>query len=131
MERVKLRKMINLDQVEDLLSNLVDTVDRQEKEIEDLKLLCNSFTVHNVVDERFREVQSEMENMSIKVNRVQASATSRLEGKELSAGELSTFNTLKIQSITEALAELATRSELHEIAHTIVEQHHGDSIRMR
>jgi thiamine biosynthesis protein ThiC len=34
---------------------------------------------------------------------------------------------MQIQSITATMADLSTRSELHEIAHTIVEQHEIDT----
>ena len=49
---INLRGMIHLDQVEDLISNLVSTVDRQQREIDALKQLCGRFMVTDVADER-------------------------------------------------------------------------------
>lgn len=79
---MNLRGMIRLDQVEDIFSNLMDTVDRQEKKIESLQLLCQNFMDNRVAEERFREVQSGLEEISIKLNRVHTFATSRLDGNE-------------------------------------------------
>eukprot|EP00596_Hydrurales_sp_CCMP1899_P008657 CAMPEP_0119049210 /NCGR_PEP_ID=MMETSP1177-20130426/63414_1 /TAXON_ID=2985 /ORGANISM="Ochromonas sp, Strain CCMP1899" /LENGTH=365 /DNA_ID=CAMNT_0007026149 /DNA_START=135 /DNA_END=1229 /DNA_ORIENTATION=+ len=121
--RVNLRRMIDLDQVENLLSNLVETVDKQQEEIENLKLLCDNFLNKGIADERFRQVQSEMEDLSIKVNRVRGSATARSNGIEFSAGELATFNNQQLQTMNATIVDLSTRTELHDVAHTIVEQH--------
>lgn len=77
-----MRGMIHLDQIEDLLTNLVDTVDKQQTEIASLKLLCRSFVVSHASDEKFRSVQSGIENLASKLSQVHASATTQLEGKE-------------------------------------------------
>ena len=45
----------------------------------------------------------------------------------ISAGELATFNNQKIQNINLALAEMATRTELHDVAQTIIGQHQIDT----
>lgn len=45
----------------------------------------------------------------------------------LSAGELATFNNQQINAITTAISDLATRTELHDVAHGIAEQHHADN----
>jgi hypothetical protein len=70
-----------------------------------------------------QSIQLEMEDLSIKVNRVRESATARSNGIELSAGELATFNNQQIQTMNATIVDLSTRTELHDVAHTIVEQH--------
>lgn len=80
--RINLRGIIHLDQVEDLLSNLVDTVNEQQKEIEGLKMLCGSFMVNYTADKMFREMHTRMENFEMQLNEVYQRATSRTEGKE-------------------------------------------------
>lgn len=77
--RINLRGIIHLDQVEDLLSNLVDTVNEQQKEIEGLKLLCGNFMVNYAADQKFREVSNRMENLEMQLNEVYQRATSRTE----------------------------------------------------
>lgn len=77
-----MRGMIHLDQIEDLLTNLIGTVDRQQTEISSLKLLCRSFVATQVSDENFRLVQTRIEDLALKLNQVHVSATTQLEGKE-------------------------------------------------
>ena len=80
--KLNLRGMIHLDQIEDLLTNLVGTVDRQQTEIASLKLLCRSFVATQLSDENFRLVHTRIEDLASKLSQVHASATTKLEGKE-------------------------------------------------
>ena len=45
----------------------------------------------------------------------------------ISAGELATFNNQKMQKINLTLSEMATRTELHDVAQTIIGQHQIDT----
>ena len=83
MERkINLRGMIQLDQIEDLLSNLVETVHSQQKEIDGLKAICSNYMSTSVADQKFNALYSKIENLEIKLIEVNRRSTCRLEDKE-------------------------------------------------
>ena len=80
--KVNLRGMIHLDQVEDLLSNLVDTVNAQQKEIEGLKRLCENFLSSHIAEEKFRDADYKMKTLENRLHQVHMRSTSILDGNE-------------------------------------------------
>ena len=80
--KLNLRGMIHLDQIEDLLSNLIDTVDRQQEDIKRLQSICDGFMTNQAADEKFQIVHRGMEDMTAKISHVHMATTARLEGKE-------------------------------------------------
>lgn len=80
--KLNLRGMIHLDQIEDLLSNLVDTVQSQQKEINGLKAMCSDYMSTYAADQKFYAVHSRIEDLEMRLIEVNRRSTSRLEDKE-------------------------------------------------
>ena len=80
--KINLRGMIHLDQIEDLLSNLVDTVHSQQKEIDGLKAMSGNYMSTYVAEKKFNAAHSRIEDLEMQLNEVNRRCTSRLEDKE-------------------------------------------------
>ena len=65
--RGSLRGLLRLDDVEDLLENLMERVNAQEKTIEELKAAALGYASADKVTEGFSDTQKLLRNLSIKV----------------------------------------------------------------
>lgn len=75
---MNLRSMIRLDQVEDLLTNLIDRINRQDKIIESMHLAFATFAKQEEVNHRFSDIYDSVIQIGSKLNVVEVAATARL-----------------------------------------------------
>ena len=80
--KVNLRGMIHLDQIEDLLTNLVHTVQSQHDEIVGLKAICADYMSTYAAAQKFNTAHTRIDKLEIQLNEVNRRCTSRLEDKE-------------------------------------------------
>ena len=80
--KVNLRGMIHLDQVEDLITNLVHTVQSQHNEIVELKAMCADYMSTYAAAQKFITVHTRIDKLEMQLNEVNRRCTSRLEDKE-------------------------------------------------
>ena len=76
--KIDLRRMIRLDQVEDLLSSMMEKIDQQEAAIHGLQQLCLSFAKQQSVDERNFDLYASVKKLSQEIKALQVAATARL-----------------------------------------------------
>jgi len=112
-DRLNLRRMIHLDEVESMLMSLMDTVDRQTKEIDDLKRICQGFLHAQTAQEKFTALERSVDEVHAYVKVVQDAATARLpDDRTLPCGELAAHTHLQVEELRRAVADLCPRSEL-------------------
>ena len=125
--RLNLRRMIHLDEVETLLSSLMETVDRQGREIDDLKSLCRSFLSAQTAHEKFQTLESSVDELSSALTHVQLAATAQLnDNRTLSAGELSAHNYEQIEVLKNSLLDLVHRDEMQSAIEMVAEKETND-----
>lgn len=109
-----LRKMIRLDQVEDLLQGLIDRVEAQDQTIQTLQRLCEGLLSKHAANEALSTLEASIKNVSARLDLVQAAATARIGGgaQEISAGELALLNSIHIQQLRDAVGDYARREEV-------------------
>jgi hypothetical protein len=125
-QQLNLRRMIHLDEVETLLMSLMETVDRQGREIDDLKGLCRGFLGAQTAHEKFQTFEQSIDELNAAVTAVQTAATSHLDDRTLPAGELATHNYHQLESLRTSLADLVHRSELQSGLEMLSERQTND-----
>ena len=125
--RLNLRRMIHLDEVETLLSSLMETVDRQGREIDDLKSLCRSFLSAQTAHEKFQTLELSVDDLSSALTHVQLAATAQLnDNRTLSAGELSAHNYEQIEVLKNSLHDFVHRDEMQSAIEMVAEKETND-----
>lgn len=124
--RVNLRGMIQLDQIEDLLSSLLHRINKQDQTIENLQKLCKSFMPQNKAMESISEIEKEIKKINLKLDITTKASTSILGEKEISAGDLSRLNSIHIQQINNSLLTLAKRDEIDNHFKLLTEQYNKE-----
>lgn len=125
-QQLNLRRMIHLDEVETLLMSLMETVDRQGREIDDLKGLCRGFLGAQTAHEKFQTIEHSIDELNAAVTTAQSAATAQLDDRTLPAGELAVHNYQQIEGIRTSLADLVHRSELQSGLEMLSEKQTND-----
>jgi predicted transcriptional regulator len=77
-KRVNLRGIIQLDQMEDFLTQIYDKMNKQEDEINNLKLLCNTLMNQKYGMEQIHSINQNITKMNEKLEILQHSCTSHI-----------------------------------------------------
>jgi hypothetical protein len=73
--------MIQLDQVEVLFGTLIETVKKQQSEIDDLKDLCKGLMRTRDANERFKDFSNSLDRIEGKVEVINLAATAHIGDK--------------------------------------------------
>jgi septum formation inhibitor-activating ATPase MinD len=79
ISKVNLKNLIQIDKVEDLLSTLINQVEKQEKEILRLTKICESFVTQSNYSETSIHFENELDRIRKKLELVEDAATSKLD----------------------------------------------------
>lgn len=112
--RVNLKNIIQIDEIENFLSSLLQQSEAQEKKIQHLTKLCEKCAVQSSFVEQVDSINTKLREMSSKLELIEEAATARLsDGIRLSSGELSHLNSLQIEKISKLLETFATSSNVN------------------
>jgi hypothetical protein len=119
-KRVNLRSVIQLDEIEDLLSSLCNRIDAQEVVIADLQKLCASFVGKTEFHDRITSSNESIVKLNSKVDHLQELSVITIGNNIFSVGEIAMANRNQLNDITHSLPSLATREDLkraYELIH--------------
>jgi hypothetical protein len=109
---INLSKMIRLDEVEDILSGMMQRLDSQEATITSLQRLVATLLPKAAAGAAFENVNDAIRDLSRRLDDVSAAATANLgAGRDMPAGELAYMNYLNLQELSSQVATCARQAE--------------------
>ena len=109
---INLSKMIRLDEVEDILSGMMQRLDSQEATIGSLQRLVGQLLPKAAANEAFENMNESMRDIVKRLNDVSAAATANLGiNRDMPAGELAYMNYLNLQQLSTQVAACARQEE--------------------
>jgi transcription elongation GreA/GreB family factor len=78
--KVNLRGMVQLDQMEDFLSHLLDRITQQDKIIESLSKLLENAATKTASERKFKEIEAFLLKLSNRLDAVETASTAIVNG---------------------------------------------------
>ncbi len=76
-----IRGIVDLDQLADILSNLVDHVNNQNNVIADLENKMSNYINYQVFEEKYRKLVTAITGLESQVHAIQSAATAKIYNK--------------------------------------------------
>ena len=125
--RVNLKNIIQIDQIENLLTSLIHQSEAQEMKIQHLTKLCETFTKQPIFIEQVENINKKLNEITSKLILVDEASTSRINNDiKLPAGELSYLNSIQIEKLSKLIETLATSENVNQSMELLTNRHHKE-----
>lgn len=125
-KRLSLRGIVNFDQLEDILTSMLDKINTQDEIISRLQSISNTYVQKSAFTERCADIYDFISKANSKIDILQASSMSIIGNQQIPAGELAGLNYLQVQKITSSLTDFAKKIDFDSQIKSIKLDHKRD-----
>ena len=132
IHRVSLKNIIQIDQIENLLTSLIHQSEAQEKKIQHLTKVCESFTTQTIFVEQVESINNKLTEINSNLKLLDEASTSRISNEiKISAGELSYLNCVQIEKMSKVIETLATSENVNRSLELITNRFQNEIVSLK